>query len=101
MQVSRTRRDGPKARDARRVILEEESREDDLVHCCLHDASFSARYASQYAWDDAHRVNGHAPNDAWHDARYDARNDDARHDAGNDDARHDDAWNDGVFTSDD
>ena len=56
----------------------------------------SARYASQYAWDDAHRVNGHAPNDAWHDARYDARNDDARHDAGNDDARHDDAWNDGV-----
>lgn len=71
------------------------------VHCCLHDASFSARYASQYAWDDARRVNGHAPNDAWHDARYDARNDDARHDAGNDDARHDDAWNDGVFTSDD
>ncbi len=60
-----------------------------------------ARYASQYAWDDAHRVNGHAPNDAWYDARNDARNDDARDDAGNDDARHDDAWNDGVSTSDD
>ena len=57
------------------------------------------RYAFGHARDDADCTNGHAPNDARHDAWNDARNDDARNDAGNDDARHDDARDDGVITS--
>ena len=55
-----------------------------------------ARHAAWYwhAWDDADRANGHAADDARHDAWNDARDDDAGYDAndaGYDDAGHD-AW---------
>ena len=58
-----------------------------------------ARYASEHAWDDANSAHGHAPDDAWHDARNDARNDDAGDDARNDDAWHDDARDDGCVAA--